>query len=45
MQAWLADPANRPDRYGRYGYTLEPFGLTDAMLEKAFRPYRERFGL
>jgi hypothetical protein len=45
MQAWLADPANRPDRYGRYGYTLEPFGLTEAMLEKAFRPYRERFGL
>ncbi len=44
MRAWLADPANRPDRYGRYDYGLEPFGLDREMLEEAFAPYRERYG-
>lgn len=45
MRAWLAAPANRADRYGRYHYALEPFGLTADMLEAPFEPYRERFGL
>jgi len=45
MQAWLADPANRSDRYGRHAYALEPFGLTRDMLGVAFQPYRDRFKL
>lgn len=45
MQAWLADPANRSDRYGRYPYPLEPFGLSEDMLAKAFANYRKRFNL
>jgi hypothetical protein len=44
MRAWLDDPANRPDRYGRYNYGLEPFGLTREMVEQAFAPYREHYG-
>lgn len=45
MRAWLADPSNRSDRYGRYSYTLEPYGLTEDMLEQGFDGYRRRFGL
>jgi hypothetical protein len=45
MKAWLGDPANRPDRYGRYSYALEPFGLTKPMIEGAFAPYIDRFQL
>lgn len=45
MRAWLADPANSPDRYGRYPYALEPFGLSTEMLTKAFANYRKRFNL
>ena len=44
MRAWLADPANRSDRYGRYNYTLEPFGLTAAALRQSFAAYRAKFG-
>ena len=43
MRQWLANPANRPDRYGRYTYALEPFGLAEADIERAFRNYRQRF--
>jgi hypothetical protein len=45
MRAWLADPANRSDRYGRYSYALEPFGLTEAGLKASFAAYRKRFNL
>jgi hypothetical protein len=45
MRAWLADPANRPDRYGRYPYALEPFGLSTEMLTRGFDAYRKRFHL
>jgi sulfotransferase family protein len=45
MEAWLGDPANRPDRYGRYSYALEPFGLTKPMIERSFAPYIDRFQL
>lgn len=45
MQGWLADPANRPDRYGRYAYTLEPYGLSEELLESTFDAYRRRFRL
>lgn len=45
MDAWIGDPSNRPDRYGRYSYALEPFGLTKALIERSFAPYIERFQL
>lgn len=45
MRAWLADQANRPDRYGRYPYSLEPFGLEAKDIATAFAAYRKRFGL
>jgi Sulfotransferase family len=45
MQAWLADPANRADRYGRYPYTPEPFGLTKEWLADLFADYHRRAGL
>lgn len=43
MQAWLANPSNRHDRYGRYPYALEPYGLTEDMLTDGFANYRKKF--
>jgi hypothetical protein len=45
MRAWLADPSNHPDRYGRYPYNLEPFGLKSEDVTAAFAQYSRRFGL
>lgn len=45
MQTWLTDPANASNRYGRYDYALEPFGLTHEMIETAFEGYSRRFKL
>lgn len=45
MRAWLADPSNASDRYGRYSYAMEPFGLTREMIENAFEGYSRRFNL
>lgn len=45
MQAWLADPANASNRYGRYDYAMEPFGLSREMIEAAFEGYSRRFRL
>ena len=45
MHTWLADPANASNRYGRYDYALEPFGLTREMIETAFEGYSRRFKL
>jgi len=45
MRAWLADPSNRPDRYGRYPYSLEPFGLRAQDVAAAFAGYTQRFGV
>ena len=45
MKAWLADPANAPDRYGRYRYAMEPYGLTPELIETAFEGYSRRFRL
>jgi hypothetical protein len=42
---WLTDPSNRSDRYGRYAYALEPFGLSTELLTSAFSAYRKRFDL
>lgn len=45
MRAWLADPANASNRYGRYDYAMEPFGLDKQMIESAFEGYSRRFKL
>jgi len=45
MRAWLDDPGHRPDRYGRYPYSLEPFGLEREDVARMFADYSERFGL
>jgi hypothetical protein len=45
MGAWLADPANRVDRYGRYPYAHEPFGITRDWVRGLFSDYHRRFGL
>jgi hypothetical protein len=45
MRAWLDDPANSSNRYGRYRYSLEPYGLDAAYVKEAFAPYRRRFGI
>jgi len=43
MRGWLASPANRPDRYGRHGYDLAPFGIDPDEIDALFGSYRERF--
>ncbi|MBV9841030.1 MAG: sulfotransferase [Sphingomonadaceae bacterium] len=43
MRAWLSDPDNDGDRYGRHRYTFEPFGVDWATLSPAFDMYRARF--
>jgi hypothetical protein len=45
MRAWLDDPANRVDRYGRYPYAYEPFGITPEWVDELFAGYHERFGI
>ena len=45
MRAWLADPANRTDRYGRYAYSYAPFGLDPQWVRELFTDYRKRFNL
>jgi hypothetical protein len=45
VQGWLANPENRVDRYGRYPYSYEPFGLDRAWIEDLFADYAKRFGL
>lgn len=44
-QAWLDNSENAADRFGRYPYSYEPFGLDRAWVEDLFAPYSERFGL
>jgi Sulfotransferase family len=43
MRAWLADPANDSDRYGRHRYTFEPFGVDWETISPAFDAYRAQF--
>ena len=45
MRIWLKDPANKVDRYGRYPYRHEPFGITQAWVRELFSDYSKRFGL
>jgi len=45
LQVWLADPENQVDRYGRYPYSYEAFGLEKQWIEELFTDYSKRFGL
>lgn len=45
LRAWLDDPENRVDRYGRYPYAYEPWGLDEAWIRDLFASYSARFGL
>jgi hypothetical protein len=45
VKDWLADPENATDRYGRYPYSYEAFGLDKAWIEDLFADYSQRFGL
>jgi hypothetical protein len=43
--AWLADPDNRVDRYGRYPYSYEALGVEESWVAEMFADYGKRFGL
>lgn len=45
MRTWLSNPANKVDRYGRYPYSHEAFGMTEAWVRELFSDYSQRFGL
>jgi Sulfotransferase family len=45
MRAWIADPANRPDRHGKWTYSLPEFGLDDGSIREMFADYRNRFSV
>lgn len=45
IRGWLADPANQVDRYGRYPYSYEAFGLDKNWIQQLFADYSSRFGL
>jgi hypothetical protein len=45
LRAWLADPAHRADRHGKFVHSNASYGLDTAELRRLFSDYRERFGL
>jgi hypothetical protein len=45
VRAWLDDPAHRSDRYGKFDYSLEGFGLTASDIDRRFERYVESFGI
>jgi hypothetical protein len=45
MRAWLEDPENQVDRYGRYPYSYEALGLDRAWVKDLFKDYSAHFGL
>ncbi|MBV1690742.1 hypothetical protein KRR38_24455 [Novosphingobium sp. G106] len=45
MKDWLANPENAVDRYGRYPYSYEAFGLDRDWAEELFADYSRYFGL
>src|SRR3954471_12815408 len=44
MHRWLEDPANRPDRHGKWTYSLGHYGVDAEYISAMFADYRERFG-
>lgn len=45
VKGWLAAPENAVDRYGRYPYSYEAFGLDRDWVEALFADYSRYFGL
>ena len=45
LQLWLSDPENHSDRYGRFPYSYEAFGLDRKWIQELFADYSKRFGL
>lgn len=45
LNTWLDNPENKVDRYGRYPYSYEPFGLDEDWIKELFADYSKRFGL
>ena len=45
VKAWLTDPENATDRFSRYPYSFEAFGLDKKWVEDLFADYSHRFGL
>ena len=45
MRSWLASPANRPNRHGKFTYELDWFGLTQAQVRERFADYVDRFDI
>ncbi len=45
VRSWLDNPENRVDRYGRYNYSYEAFGLDREWIRELFAEYTEYFGL
>lgn len=43
IRAWLADPANRSDRYGKPNYSAADYGVDWNEVSPRFDPYRARF--
>jgi len=43
MRSWLADPAHKSDRYGKFHYSVEKFGFSSTEIKTAFAVYEERF--
>jgi Sulfotransferase family len=45
VRAWLADPGNRADRFGRWTYDLAGHGVSAGEVRERFGRYRTRFGV
>ena len=45
VRSWLSDPANRPDRHGKWSYDLADFGVTEDEVRDRVRAYSEHFGI
>ena len=45
VRAWLDDPGNRSDRYGRWTYDLADYEVSADEVRERFGSYQERFGV
>ncbi len=45
LRAWLDDPGNRSDRFGKWTYDLADYEVSADEVSERFAGYRERFGL
>ena len=43
IRSWLASPANRPNRHGKFHYELQWFGITPEQVQERFAEYIDRF--